>query len=79
MDSGRRNTHQFHFKCPDMKELRKLGSLVVCPPNFNDWYGRLPTVLNTDVEDGVLNTLVQFYDSAYRCFTIPDYQLAPIG
>lgn len=35
------------------------------------------TVLNTDVEDGVLNTLVQFYDSTYKCFTFPNYQLVP--
>lgn len=35
-------------------------------------------MLNTDVKDVVLNTLVQFYDSAYKCFTFPDYQLAPI-
>lgn len=77
MDSGRRNTHQFYFKCHELKELRKLGPLVACPPDFKDRYGRLLTVLNTNVEGGVLNTLVQFDDSSYRCFTFPDYQLAP--
>ncbi|XP_050877571.1 uncharacterized protein LOC127081349 [Lathyrus oleraceus] len=58
-------------------KLRKLGSLVASPLDLKDQYGRLLIVLNTDVEYGVLNTLVQFYDSAYKCFTFPDYQLAP--
>ncbi|XP_050915811.1 uncharacterized protein LOC127130898 [Lathyrus oleraceus] len=34
-------------------------------------------MLYTDVEDGVLNTLVHLYDSPYRCFTFPDYKPAP--
>lgn len=50
---------------------------MVYPPDFKDRYGRLLIVLNTDVEDEVLNTLVQFYDSAYSCFTFSYYQLAP--
>ena len=29
------------------------------------------------MEDGVLNTLVQFYDHLHHCFTYPDYQLVP--
>ncbi|XP_050894891.1 uncharacterized protein LOC127101500 [Lathyrus oleraceus] len=77
MDSRRRNTHQFRFKCPKLKELRKLGSLRACPSDFKDRYGRILTMLSTNVEDGVLNTVVQFYDSAHRCFTFPDYHLAP--
>ncbi|XP_050919784.1 uncharacterized protein LOC127137358 [Lathyrus oleraceus] len=77
MYSGRRNTHQFRFKNPELKELRKLGSLVGFPSDFKDRYGRLLTVLNTDVEDVVLNTLVQFYDSMYRGFAFSDYQFAP--
>lgn len=77
MDSRRRNTHQFRFKLPKLKELMELGSLVSSPYDFKERYGRLLTVLNIDVEDGVLNTLVQFYDSAYRCFIFPDFQLAP--
>lgn len=50
---------------------------MVFSPNFKDRHGRLFTMLNTDVEDGVLNTLVQFYDSTYRCLTFPDYWHAP--
>ncbi|XP_050920559.1 uncharacterized protein LOC127138211 [Lathyrus oleraceus] len=77
MNSGRRNTRQLHFKCPELTELRKLGSLVDSSPDLKDRYRRILTVLNTDAEDEVLNTLVQFYDSVYKCFTFPDYQLAP--
>ena len=29
------------------------------------------------MEEGILNTLVQFYDPLYHCFTFPDYQLVP--
>lgn len=48
----------FHFKCPELKELMKIGSLVTSSTNFEDRYGRLLIVLNTDVEDKILNTLV---------------------
>ena len=27
------------------------------------------------MKEGILSTLVQFYDPMYRCFTFPDYQL----
>ena len=29
------------------------------------------------MENGLLNTLVQFYDPLHHCFTFPDYQLMP--
>jgi hypothetical protein len=35
------------------------------------------SILKTDVEEGVLNTMVQFYDPLYHCFTFLDYQLVP--
>lgn len=50
---------------------------MAIPSDFKDRYGRLLTVLNAEVEDGVLNTLAQLFNSTYRCFTFPDYQLAP--
>jgi hypothetical protein len=55
--------------------MRKLGSLVSDPEKFRGRYGRLLSILKTDVEEGVLNTLVQFYDPLYHCFTFLDYQL----
>ncbi|XP_050877073.1 uncharacterized protein LOC127080824 [Lathyrus oleraceus] len=48
------------------------------PKDFRDPFGRLLYVLSTDVEDGLLCTLVQFYNPVYRCFTFPDHQLLPI-
>ncbi|XP_058725622.1 uncharacterized protein LOC131596905 [Vicia villosa] len=29
------------------------------------------------MEEGILSTLIQFYDALYHCFTFPDYQLLP--
>jgi len=45
--------------------------------HFRKRYGHLLSILKTDVDGGLLNTLVQFYDPLYHCFTFPDYQLAP--
>ncbi|XP_050915300.1 uncharacterized protein LOC127130311 [Lathyrus oleraceus] len=64
MDSGRRNTHQFSFMRLELKELRKPEALEACPPDFKNRYGKLLIMVNIDLEDGVLNTLIQFYDSA---------------
>ncbi|XP_050918661.1 uncharacterized protein LOC127136109 [Lathyrus oleraceus] len=74
MELGRRNTKKYTFKCPDLTELKKLGSMIVSPEDFRAQYGRLMGILKTMVEDGVLDTLVQFYDPLYHCFTFPDYQ-----
>ncbi|XP_050898392.1 uncharacterized protein LOC127105264 [Lathyrus oleraceus] len=84
MELGRRNTKKYTFKCPDLTELKKLGFMIVSPEDFRaspeDFraqYGRLMGILKIKVEDGVLNTLVQFYDPLYHCFMFPDYQLMP--
>ncbi|XP_050875825.1 uncharacterized protein LOC127079490 [Lathyrus oleraceus] len=77
MELGRRNTKKYTFKCPNLTELKKLGSMIVSPGDFRAQYGRLMGILKTKVEDGVLNTLVQFYDPLYHCFIFPDYQLIP--
>ncbi|XP_050918587.1 uncharacterized protein LOC127136023 [Lathyrus oleraceus] len=75
MDTGRTNTRKYSFRCPDLNELRKLASFVNDPKDFIDRFGRLLSVLSTHVEDGLLCTLVQFYDPFYRGFIFPDYQL----
>ncbi|KAI5396414.1 hypothetical protein KIW84_062578 [Lathyrus oleraceus] len=77
MDIGRRNTRKYSFRCPDLMELRKLAYFVDDPKGFRDHFGRLLSMLSTNVEDGLLCTLVQFYDPVYRCFTFPNYQLLP--
>lgn len=35
------------------------------------------SLLTVRMEEGLLHTLVQFYDPVYHCFTFPDYQLMP--
>ncbi|XP_050895746.1 uncharacterized protein LOC127102417 [Lathyrus oleraceus] len=77
MELGRRNTKKYTFKCPDLTELKKFGYMIVSPEDFTAQYGRLMGILKTKVGGGFLNTLVQFYDPLYHCFTFPDYQLMP--
>ena len=71
------STRNYNFRCPALMELRKQASFVDDPKDFRDRFRRLLFFLSTDVENGLLCTLVQFYDPVYRCFTFPDYQLFP--
>ncbi|GAU51822.1 hypothetical protein TSUD_416070 [Trifolium subterraneum] len=77
MDLKKRNTKKYSFKEPDLSQLRELGALVPFPEDFQKRYGKLLSILNTNVEEGILNTLVQFNDPIYHCFTFVDYQLVP--
>ncbi|XP_050889280.1 uncharacterized protein LOC127094496 [Lathyrus oleraceus] len=77
MDFGRRSNQKYTFRTPKLEDLRKLVSLDTSTENFQDRYGKLLSILGTNMEDGILNTLVQFYDSMYHCFSLPDYQLMP--
>ncbi|KAI5414491.1 hypothetical protein KIW84_040112 [Lathyrus oleraceus] len=77
MDYGRRNTKKYSFRCPNLKELRKLSSFVLDPLDFKQRHGKLLSILSADVVEGLQSVLVQFYDPLYRCFTFPDYQLVP--
>ncbi|KAI5436177.1 hypothetical protein KIW84_022584 [Lathyrus oleraceus] len=77
MDYGRRNTKKYSFRCPDLKELRKLSSFVLDPLDIKQLHGKLLSVLSTDVVEELLSVLVQFYDPFYRCFNFLDHQLVP--
>ena len=77
MDFGRRQTRKYTFKNPKLEDLRMLGSLITNPEAFEEKYGKLLSLLKTGMTDGILSTLVQFYDPVYHCFTFPDYQLMP--
>ena len=77
MGSVARRTHGYKFKKLDLESLRKLAKMLTSPDHFQEQYGHLLSILKTDVDEGLLNTLVQFYDPLYHCFTFPDYQLAP--
>lgn len=60
MDFGRRSTQKYTFRTSKLEDLRKLASLVTSTENFQDRYGKLSSILGTEMEDGLLNTLVQF-------------------
>src|SRR3954468_12888827 len=77
MDYGRKRARKYTFKIPQVEELGKLGKLVVNPQAFKEKYGKLLLLLNTNMVDEIIPTLVQFYDPTYHCFTFPDYQLMP--
>ena len=73
MDFGRKQTQKYSFKNLELDDLRKLGELVTNPDAFEEKYGKLLSLLKTGMTDGILSTLVQFYDPIYHCFTFPDY------
>ncbi|KAL5170958.1 hypothetical protein HKD37_11G032543 [Glycine soja] len=77
MDIPLRSTRKYLFKKTDLLRLRELASLVSDPVDFQAHHGKLLRILRVDVEEGCLETLVQFYDPLYHCFTFPDYQLIP--
>ena len=77
MDKQRRNTKKYSFRQPDLKELRNLTSYVLDPLEFKARHGKLLSILATQVDEGLMSVLVQFYDPLYRCFTFPDFQHLP--
>ncbi|KAI5419834.1 hypothetical protein KIW84_043840 [Lathyrus oleraceus] len=77
MERQRRNTKKYNFRQPDLKELRNLTSYVLDPLGFKARFGKLLPLLTTQVDEGLMSVLVQFYDPLYRCFTFPDFQLLP--
>ena len=77
MDFGRRQTRKYTIKNPKLEDLRKLGSLITNPEAFEEKYGKLLSLLKVGMAEGLLPTLVQFYDPIYHCFTFLDYQLMP--
>ncbi|KAI5418126.1 hypothetical protein KIW84_042672 [Lathyrus oleraceus] len=77
MERQRRNTKKYSFRQPDLKELRNLTSYVLDPLGFKARYGKLLYIMTTQVDEGLMSVLVQFYVRLYRCFTFPDFQLLP--
>jgi len=72
-----RSIKRYGFKKQDLEGLRKLGTIITDLVGFQSRHGKLLNVLNTKFDEGVLKTLVQFYDPRYHCFTFPNYQLVP--
>ncbi|KAI5416631.1 hypothetical protein KIW84_041599 [Lathyrus oleraceus] len=44
MVCGRRNTKKYSFRCPDLKELRKLASFILDPLDFKQHFQLVPTL-----------------------------------
>ncbi|KAI5390426.1 hypothetical protein KIW84_075662 [Lathyrus oleraceus] len=77
MERPKRHTKKYSFRQPDLKELRNLTSYVLDPLGFKARYGKLLPLLTTQVDEGLMSTLAQFYDPLYHCFSFPDFQLLP--
>jgi len=77
MEGVVRRTHGYKFKRPDLESFRKLARRLTDPEHFQKRFGFLIRILKTDVDERLLNTLIQFYDPRYHCFTFPDFQLVP--
>lgn len=54
-----------------------VGLLVSEAVYFREQYGKLLFLLRARVPEGLLKTMVPFYDPLYHCFTFPNYQLVP--
>ena len=72
-----KKTKSYKFKEVDLASLRDLALKIEDPTGFRRRYEALLPILHTNVDEKLVHTLVQFYDSGYRCFTFPDFQLVP--
>ena len=77
IDSGKRNTGKYSFKDPKIDELISLITDIEYYANCWKKYGSIIPLMKLKIKEGILSTLVQFYDMMYHCFTFPDYQLMP--
>ncbi|KAI5445327.1 hypothetical protein KIW84_013528 [Lathyrus oleraceus] len=77
MERQKRHTKKYSFRQPNLKELRNLASYVLDPLGFKARFGKLLPLLTTQVDEGLMGTLVQFYDPLYHCFSFPYFQLLP--
>jgi hypothetical protein len=77
VDMATRSIKRYGFKKQNLEDLRKLAVIVSDPVGFRGRHGKLLNILNQKFDEGVLKTLVQFYDNRYHSFTFPDYQLIP--
>ena len=77
MDSGKRKTRKYSFKDPQIDELMSLIPEIECSADFWRKNGSIISLMKLRINEGILSTLVQFYDPMYHCFTFPDYQSMP--
>ena len=77
MDYGKRKTRKYSFKNPKIDELMSLIPEIESSIDFRKKYGSIMSLIKLRMKEGILSTLVQFYDLMYWCFTFSDYQLIP--
>ena len=77
MDSGERKTGKYSFKDAKIDELISLIQEIECSADFQKKYGSIISLMKLRMKEGILSTLVQFYDLMYQCFTFPYNQLMP--
>ena len=73
MDSGKRNTKKYNFKDPKIDELVSLILEIEGSTDFWRKYGSIIFLMKLRMKEGILSTLVQFYNPMYRYFPFPDY------
>ena len=74
-----RDNFKYQFRSSSWPLLDELKDLMNSQQKdvFGKRYGNLLSLLDAQVEDVALQTLLQFYDPVLHCFTFQDYQLAP--
>ena len=73
MDFGKRKTKKYSFKYPKIDELMGLIPEIESSTYFQKKYGSIVSLMKLRMKEGIISTLVQFYDPLYQCFTFPDY------
>lgn len=74
----RKSTFSFRYKEPRLDSLKALSSKIA-PVKYKCYaaYGNILDLVNESVDYIALTTLAQHYDIPMRCFTFPDFQIAP--
>ena len=76
MEIPRRKTIQVNLvRIPP--QLKELTSRIPESSPFSERHGRLLILVNTSIEEDMVEVLFQFFDPLHHCFTFPDYQLVP--
>ncbi|XP_050916294.1 uncharacterized protein LOC127131412 [Lathyrus oleraceus] len=74
----RKSTFSFGYKEPRLDSLKALSSkIALVKYKCYAAYGNILDLENENVGYMVLTTLAQYYDIPMRCFTFPDFQMAP--
>lgn len=74
----RKSTFSFRYKEPRLDSLKALSSMIA-PVKYKCYeaYGNIMDLVNENVDYVALTTLAQYYDILMRCFTFPNFQMAP--